>query len=344
MQQRSLILLMSATVVMVALAVAALATGGGGAGRARADQRALPALAARLGEVASVEVRRTGLDLTFVRHGRDWGVAQKSGYPADAGKIRRIVLALADMTLVEPKTREPSLYPRLEVEDPGANPGTGKSTLVTVKDESGADIARLIVGKRAYDRLGEGTDGVYVRKPGDPQSWLARGSLDFSGDTPNWLARRIIDIPDSRIAKVSLAQPDGTTLTLERSKPDAKFALDNPPKDDKYKSDTVLSEPAMALETLDLDDVRPAAKLAVPDKGVTTASYTTFDGLTVAVKLFPHDNKNWIAFTASGSGKTADEAKKIEGRVGRWVYAIPSYKAKMMRTKLADLLEAPKGS
>ena len=52
---------------------------------------------------------------------------------------------LADMTLVEPKTDKPDLYPRLEVEDPGK----GKSTLVTIKDKSGADIARLIVGKRA---------------------------------------------------------------------------------------------------------------------------------------------------------------------------------------------------
>ncbi len=340
MQRRNLIVLMIAAAAMVVLAGLALALGNRRIDRASSDQRALPALAARLGDVASVEIRRSGLDLTFARDGENWLVAQKSGYPADSAKIRRIVLALADMTLVEPKTSKPELYARLQVEDPGK----GKSTLVTVKDKSGADIAALVVGKHAYDRLGEGNDGVYVRKPGDPQSWLARGALDFSDDTPNWLARRIVDIPDSRIAKVSLAQPDGSALTLSRAKPDAKFALENPPKDAKYKSDTVLSEPAMALETLDLDDVRPAAKLAVPDKGVTTASYTTFDGLTVAVKLFPHDNKSWVAVAAAGSGKAVDEAKKLDGRVSRWVYAIPSYKAKMMQTKLADLLEPPKGS
>ena len=100
----------------------------------------------------------------------------------------------------------------------------------------------------------------------------------------------------------------------------------------------------MALETLDLDDVEPAAKLPVPDKGVTIGSYTTFDGLTVTVKLFQHDNKNWVAVAATGAGKAADEAKKIDGKVSGWVYAIPSYKAKMIETKLADLLEPPKGS
>jgi hypothetical protein len=318
----------------------ALATGGYSVSRAAPHQRALPGLAAELGQVASVAVQRNGLDLTFVRDGERWLVSQKGDYPAAAGKIRRIVLALADMTLVEPKTRKPDLYPRIEVEDPGK----GKSTLVTVKGKSGAAIAALIVGKRRYDRLGAGNDGVYVRKPGDPQSWLARGSLDFSDDMANWLDRRIVDIPDKRVAKVSLTQADGTTLVLARAGPDAKFAVAGAPKDAKYKSDTALGEPAMALETLDLEDVRPAAKLPVPDKGVTAASYTSFDGLTVSLKLFQHDNKNWIAVAASGTGKAAAEAKKIENRVSHWSYAIPSYKAKMLETRFADLVEPPKGS
>jgi hypothetical protein len=340
MQRRGLILLMSVTAMMVAAAAVALATGNASSDIGGADQPLVPGLGQRIGEVASVEVKRAGLDLTFVRDGDSWLTAQKSNYPADAGKVRRVVLALADMTLVEPKTREPRLYPRLEVDDPGK----GKSTLVTIKDKSGADLARVIVGKHSYDRLGEGNDGVYVRKPGDPQSWLARGSLDLADDMPNWLVRQIVDIPDSRVAKVVLTQPDGTALTLSRAKPDAKFALENPPENAKYKSDTVLGEPAMALESLSLDDVRPSAKFHVPDKGVTAASYTTFDGLIVNVKLFQHDNQRWVALAATGAGKAAAEAKNLDRRVSPWVYAIPAYKAKMLETRLADLIEPSKGS
>ena len=340
MHKRSLVRLAAATIVLVAAAVVSLAIGAPGASRAGADERALPALSGELGQLATVEIRRSGLDLTFTRDGDNWLVKEKGGYPADAAKIRRIVLALADMTLVEPKTREPALYPRLEVEDPGK----GKSTLVALHDKSGAALAQLIIGKHRYDRLGAGNDGVYVRKPGDPQSWLARGSLDFTDDMPSWLARRIVDIPDSRVAKVALPQPDGAALVLSRAKPDAKFTVEGAPANTKYKSDTALGEPAMALETFDLEDVQPAAKLPVPDKGVTAASYSTFDGLTVTVKLFRHGDKDWAAFAATGSGKAADEAKKINDRVSRWVYAIPGYKAKMMETKLADLIEPAKGS
>ncbi len=98
MQKRSLILLAAATLVLVALAIAALATGRSNVSRAGSDQTAFPGLADKLGQVASVAVERAGLNLTFVRDGDDWLVAQKGDYPADAGKVRRIVLAMADMS------------------------------------------------------------------------------------------------------------------------------------------------------------------------------------------------------------------------------------------------------
>ena len=70
----------------------------------------------------------------MIRDGDRWLVAEKGNYPANAAKISQIVLAMADLTLVEPKTQKADLYPRLEVEEPGK----GKSTLVSVKDKSGA--------------------------------------------------------------------------------------------------------------------------------------------------------------------------------------------------------------
>lgn len=97
MQKRSLILLLAATVVLVAVAIVALATGGPGVSRAGSDRTAFPGLGDKLGQVASVAVERTGLNLTFVSDGDRWLVTQKGDYPADAGKVRRIVLAMADM-------------------------------------------------------------------------------------------------------------------------------------------------------------------------------------------------------------------------------------------------------
>jgi hypothetical protein len=340
MRTRSLIPLASAAAILVVLAIAVLASGDRGVSRLPPGQRAFPALAGKLGEVASVTVSHDGTTMTLVRDGDNWLVAEKGNYPANAGKISQIVRAMADLTLVEPKTQRPDLYPRLEVEDPGI----GKSTLIAVKDKSGADLAQVIVGKRRYDRLGGGNDGVYVRNPGEAQTWLARGTLDPSGDPASWLDRQIIDVSEKKIANVALTQADGSKLVISRAAPDARFAVEDAPPDTKFKSENTISGPAGALETLDLDDVKPAAELSVPDKDVVTAAFTTFDGLRVDVRLVERDKTNWIAISATGSGSAEAEAKKIEDKVAPWTYAIPTYKANLLKTKLSDLVEPAKGS
>ena len=340
MQPRGLILLTAATAALVVLAVVAIATGDRTISRAAPGARAFPALAAKLGDVGSVGIKRNTLSLTFVRDGDNWLVAEKGNYPAAAGKVRQIALALADLLLIEPKTQQPGFYSRLDVEDPG----NGKSTLVTLKDKSGTTLAELIIGKRRFDRLGSGTDGVYVRKPGDGQAWLARGSLEFSDQLSSWLDRRILDIPQKRIAKASLTQPDGSKLVITRAKPEDKFVVEDVPADAKFKSETTTSEPALALDGLDLDDVKPAGDMPVPDKDVVTATFTTFDGLTVDVRMLDKDDAHWVALSAAGAGAAEAEAKAINENGSRWTYAIPSYKATQLKMKLADMLEPAKGS
>lgn len=326
--------------MLVLAAIFAVVSGDRGVSRAAPGERAFPALAAKLGDVASVAITRNGSTLTMIRDGDSWLVSEKGKYPANAEKIRQLVLALADLTLVEPKTENSDLYPRLEVEDAGK----GKSALVVVKGKAGGAVAEAIVGKRRYDRLGAGNDGVYMRRPGDRQAWLARGSLDPSGEPSSWLDRRILDISEKQIAKVALIQPDGARLVISRSAPAEKFTVEDAPADAKFKSEATTSGPATALETLDLDNVEPRGDLPVPEKEATNASFTTFDGLAVDLKMFEHDKANWVAISAAGSGAAETEAKKIDAKVSRWTYAIPGYKANLLKTKLADLLEPAKGS
>jgi hypothetical protein len=332
-RNRSFAALLGAALVLLVLAIVATATGEHAATRAPPGERAFPGLAARLGDVVSLSLVHNDMRLDFVREGNRWLAAEKGNYPAAAGKLRRVALALADLTLVEPKTREPKLYPRLAVEDPGK----GKSTLVTLKDKSGMTLAALIVGKERHDRLGEGSGGVYVRKPGHRQSWLAAGALDLSGDAASWLERAILDIPERRIAAFTLVRPDGKTLTVSRSAPNGKFALAGLPAGAKPDTDAALAEPALALAALDLDDVEPAARDPIPAHGAIVANYRTLDGLAVALRLIERGKTSWVAIGATGSGKAAAEARTITHRVEPWIYAIPSDKADLIKAALARL-------
>jgi hypothetical protein len=338
MTQRSFLALTVATVVLVLAAIAAVATGNHDVSRAPPARRALPELTSRLADVAGVDLRRSDLKATFRRDGERWLVAERGDYPANSSRVRQLVLALSELTLVEPKTERPALYPRLDVEDPG----TGKSSLVTLKDKAGKSLGALIIGKRRYDRLGEGNDGVYVRQPGAARSWLARGSIDLQGAMSSWLDRPILDIPQKRIAKLVLTGADGARLVISRNAPDGKFAVEGAPPGAKFKGDDAIAAPAEGLAGLELDDVMPAKEMPVPATGVASAAYTSFDGLEVDLRIFDHGGAKWIAITANGSGKAAEEAKKITARASQWRYAIPSYKAGLFTTTLAQLLEPPK--
>jgi hypothetical protein len=341
MHSKGVISLMAVATISVVAAAAVSFTGGAGPADPRAGKPVLPQVAAKLGDIGKVIVKRSSGTASFVRQGNTWTVAEKSGYPADAAKVRKMLLGLAEITYVEPKTAEPSLYKRLNVEDPSAE--KSQSAQVEIYDGQGGALGSVIAGRRRIDELGGGNDGVYVRLPGEPRSWLARGTLDLDSDIAQWLDRRIVDIAETRTKEAVLQQLDGTKLTIARDKPEDKFAVKELPPNRKLKSDTGMVEPATVLQAFDLTDVKAASDVAFPKDGVNTGTYTTFDGLAVKVELAKLGETDWIRLSATGSGddKVKTEADALNQRWSTWVYGIAPYKAVALRTKVDDLLEPP---
>ena len=340
MQKRGFLWLAGATLLLAVLAIVVAMRGGEPAPTREVNERALPQLSGKLGELGWIRLTHGAAKTDFAEIGGKWAVVEKGNYPADAGKVRQMLLALADLTLAEPKTERPDLFARLGLDDPK----NGHSTLVALQDHAGASIAELIVGRDRIDRFGGGEDGVYIRRPDETRTWLARGSLDLSAEPVDWLDRHILSVPQTRIAAMTLTDETGTALTLRRNAAADPFTVENPPDGAKLKPPPVVAEPAGALQDLELVDVKPAAELAIPDTGVAKATYTTFDGLELTLRLLRRDNADWVAVTATGHGASEAEAKAIAERIGRWGYAIPATQADLMRRKLADLLEPAKGS
>lgn len=341
MKHKGLIALLLATLASLAVAVLVSYSGGNGVVDPLVNQLVLPEVGQRLGEVARVTLVHGGARTTLLHQGDKWVVEEKSDYPVDAAKLHQTLLGLAELRYVEAKTRKPDLYPRLDVED--AAKKDAKSTLITVSDAKGTLLGEIIAGKRRVDLLGGGTDGIYVRKPGNAQSWLASGTLELPEDAAQWLDPAIVDLPREKVKEVVLTQPDGARLDIVHDKPDAPLELKGAPSDAKAKPDALI-EPTTALASLTLTDVRPAAAMKLPDKGVSHAEFVSFGGLTVKVALFDQDGKSWAHLEASGTGAAEKEAQALNARVAPWIYAIPDYKAKAMRTKLADVTEPAKPS
>jgi hypothetical protein len=272
-----------------------------------------------------------------------WTLADKGGYPVDPATVRPILAGLLELKTVEPKTERPKLYDRLDLGTPGEKGSEAKS--VTLADGNGADIVKLIVGRRRYGLTGN-DDGIYVRKPDDARSWLAAPAFDLPADALSWIDRKLVDIDADQIKLVSLTPATAGTkpLTFTRDKPADKLAVQDLPKDFKLKSDNPGSDLAAAFRYLDLTDVKPAA--AVNAAPVATAHVETFDGLALDVTLIDQDGATWVKFAAKGTGDAAKAAADLAKRTDGWAYKIPDARVKTLETKLADLQAPPaaKGS
>jgi hypothetical protein len=341
MRNKGLIALLVVTVAAVIIAEFA-----GRGGMATADPldgtAVLPNVEPRLADIGQLALVRGNEKITLQRQGDAWTDEEKSNYPANVVKVRQTLLGLAELRLVEPKTRKSALYPRLDVEDAGQK--GAKSTLVTISDAKGALIGELIVGKHRIDELGGGSDGIYVRKPGDPQSWLARGTLDLGGDPAQWLDEKIVDLPGAQVKQALYTAPDGSKLTIARAKPGDALALAELPAGKKLKNNSTLDGLAGALADLSLTDVQPARAFTFPAAGVSHAQFTSFDGLVLTVDIVDQAGATWLHIAASGDGTAAPHAAELNAKLAPWVYAVAAYKAKTLESKLGDIIETPKPS
>lgn len=348
MRSTTLIALTIVTVAAAAAAVFVPAPGGTKpAGVATAP--VFPGLKGWIAGAAKLTVVGPGGTVTLERKGAapkagetpvdGWSLADKGGYPVDPATIRPILSGLVDLKTVEPKTERPKLYDRLDLGTPGDKGSEAKS--VALADGNGADIVKLIVGRRRYGLAGN-DDGIYVRKPDEARTWLAAPALDLPTDALAWIDRKLVDIDADQIRSVSLtpAAAGAKPLTFRRDKPADKLAVQDLPRDFKLKSDNPGSDVAPAFRYLDLTDVKPAG--AVTAAPVATAHVETFDGMVLDVTLIDQDGSIWVKFAAKGSDAAAEIAKRADG----WAYKIPDARVKTLETRLADLQAPPpaKGS
>jgi hypothetical protein len=294
-----------------------------------------PGLAPKLQDAARVEIVHQGKTLAIARHGNEWGLADRGGYPVQPTKLHALLAALTELRLDEKRTADPARFARLGVEDAGE--AKSGSDLVRVLDGSGKPIVQLLVGHRRSRPQGNLPDTVYVRLPGDNQSWLAEGKLEVDADPQLWLDRDIMQIAPARIATVA-ATRGATTLQFARDgdKLILRAPADHPPLDADREADV-----GHALEALTLQDVRPAKD--APGQPEASSVFTTDDGLAVTATLWHMDKNLWARFDVSGTDKARAEADRLRARLGGWAYQLGSWQEKALAPTLDDLkAPAPK--
>jgi hypothetical protein len=311
-----------------------------------------------LGQIEEIRFAKgDGSRTTLHKNADGWVVAERQ-YPADAGRVRELALALANLKVVERKTSDPDNYAKLGVEAP--DKPTAGSTLVEVV--AGKKTWSLIVGKGADNRA------VYVRKPTEAASSLAQPFIAADPDQKRWIDRLLTDIPGASVHEIAVKPASGPAYLLTRADRAATdLTLSAVPKGRHPVSSMSLNGQADALAAFNFDDVRvPPSPATTPTE---TATFRTFDGQVIELAGHREGEKAYVAITATRdaalaakfpepapspapvvppapAAKPADKpadrtAERLGARAKDVEYEIPAYKYEAIFKKQEDLLEKP---
>ena len=308
----------------------------------------------KIADVAEVRLQDPKHQVTLVRKEKFWVVQERGGYPASFQEISDLLIKLAELKVTQAEQVGESLWPRVDLADPGK--GAGGGTLVEFKDASGKVQASLVLGKKVLKKdpmnpLPAAKDGVpagrYVRIAGGKDSVVVVSDPlgKAEADPGKWLSREFFKV--DRIKSLAVGPEGGAAqwkITRAEEWQQWKFAVGG---GDLNASAAVAA--ANKLGSLTFSDVAPDFK---PEPGTKplVAVAETFDNLVYTVKFTKRAKGDdyFASFTVTGEPQKqrtpekgekgdqkerrdkefAESRKRLEGRIAlervlaQWTYVV----------------------
>ena len=274
----------------------------------------------KLEGVAEVGLRDASATLTLVRRDGSWVVKERADFPADAERVRELLLKLVELKIVQAEQVAEAQRARLELVEPGAAAPTGAGTVLELKDGTGKTMTRLLLGKKVTARTaadGPSSEqgvptGRYVM-PGTATGSVALvsdplGAAEAKPDA--WLSKDLIRA--EQVRSIAASGPDGRQrFSLSRETDSYDWKLAGGGKPDLQKAQDAVS----SLQGMSLSDV-------VPDPGSAAAGLDrpivikaqTLDGVTYALRVGSKtaDDRYFVSISVSGEPAAARTAGKNE--------------------------------
>lgn len=236
-------------------------------------------------EVARITLRHGDEQVAMARREGGWEVEER-GYPADAERIRDLLLKMRELKIADATPVAPAQLARLELAEPGAS---GGGTLVAFADASGKGLGELIVGKESLRGGGGSEPGVpvgrYLLSRADPGTAIVVADTlpDLGAKPVLWLSKAFVRIEGARSIAVSDAAGKGLwAIERDTEKGPWRFADSQPDAPDEAKA----NEAARAFEAVGFSDVvGPAATAAAKLEGAMRVRVGTVDGFTYDVRI-----------------------------------------------------------
>jgi len=317
----------------------------------------LPDISRQINNVSRVEIVSAGNNTiaTMVKIENRWQLEQMRGYHADWSRLQTLLAALAQASVLEPKTDNPEYYARLGVENITAEDAGG----VLVRLSTGDRTTGVLIGHQA-----QGRPGQYVRLQHSVASALVDRRLDVSTRLLDWADSGIVDISASEVAEVEIIHPRGKSLLVTRISADqTDFDLVGLPQDREIKNSWAVNSIGSVLSMLNFESVHPAGNFDWSD--AVKMRLLMFSGMEIMADMMDAGGEyllrlhadypaaNIVDTQLEGDGITDEQrsielqavddvmksAEDINQKVVGWVYGISKQKFDVMVNKQENLLK-----
>ncbi|HEX3808789.1 MAG TPA: DUF4340 domain-containing protein [Rhizomicrobium sp.] len=340
-RRRNLLTLLAIALLSFTFAWFALSEQAGEVAPHYASEPFLPGLAAHAQDVTRIHVvSRDGAFDVKLDPQKGFVLPGHGNYPASFEQLRGTIVGLAALTTIEPKTARADWLHFVGLDPPQTGGGGVQFTLYNDKGEKLADI---VTGKTVDIGDPNGAIGLFVRKPGEQQSWLVRSVFQPKASEADWLDRNVLDIERARIQEVDVQPQTGAAYSVRREQQNqSDFAIVNMPAGRELAYPGSPDGIAAAIVGFTFDDVKPASGLDFSN--ATHIVTRTFDGLNVALDVIKNGADYWATISAEaapGKPEAEKEARAIDARSSRWAYKLPQFKGQQFMTPLESLLKPP---
>jgi len=305
----------------------------------------------KVADIAAIRITAPGSTLTLQRKDAGWVIAEREGFPADAGKVRQFVLDAIELKIGQTLPIGEKARPRLNLD-------SASGTQVIFNAVDGKVLATLLVGKKYFKREPDSPDkapgdGRYVMLPSDTKTAfvISNPLAQASTRTADWIDRASFQV--EKVKSLELRFADGSGWRIERAADNADWKLAGARPGEKLEISKA-NAASYSLSLLELADVAPKDAADTGLDHPTVVKAATLDGLAYEIKVGKLQGDNYyVSFRPSGelrkdAGGDKDRAeriKKIEARQPRekllseHVLLIPKSKLEDTLKKRADLLE-----